>query len=95
MCIKYVHVSVLRVCVCVDSKISGKFPINFLFNLSAVLDVDGREIENSTRAPCLTMAFLPIACSKYGRTVQVRSTRTLLVTMNDFNMPYTITFVTS
>ena len=83
------------VCVCVDSKISGKFPINFLFNLSAVLDVDGREIENSTRAPCLTMAFLPIACSKYGRTVQVRSTRTLLVTMNDFNMPYTITFVTS
>ena len=77
------------VCVCVCGEQA------FLDFLSAVLDVDGGEIEDSTRVPCVTMALLlPNACSKYGRTVQVRSPRTLLATMDHyFNIPHTTKLV--
>ena len=54
---------------------------NLSIFLSAVLDVDGGEIEDSTTVPCVTIALLLLnACSKYSRTVQVRSLRILLAT---------------
>ena len=76
VCVCGMRVCMCVACVCVCVWRTGFKNLSHF--LSAVLDVDGGEIEDSTRVPCATMALLlPNACSKYGRTVQVRSLRTL------------------
>ena len=82
----------MRACMCVFMCVEDRISRTFLVFLSAVLDVDGGETEDSTRVPCVTMALLlPNACSEYGRTVQVRSPRVLLATMVWCMQDYVIT----